>query len=215
MKTLRTTTLALALLLPLGAQAGTVRDDIRQDLAEARSEVHADLAKARAELETENLEVGNSFHFGTNVKRTAARDENLPKAEITPKGDFLIDGKAVAIDSAQRGQLLAYRSQVIDIARTGIELGELGAQVALEAVDRPLFSLIVGGLTGSLERKVERTVKQQIEPGVRRICQRLPALHDSQQRLAASLPQFRPYATLEADDVEDCEKDVRREFARL
>ena len=40
-----------------------------------------------------------------------------------------------------------------------------------------------------------------------------PALHASQQLLAQSLPQFRPYATLEADDVKDCETDVRREFA--
>jgi len=80
-------------------------------------------------------------------------------------------------------------------------------------VDRPLFSLIIGGLTGSLERRVEATVKREIEPGVRRICRRLPALRASQQQLAASLPQFRPYATLEADDVDDCEADIRRDFA--
>ena len=33
------------------------------------------------------------------------------------------------------------------------------------------------------------------------------------QRLSATLPAFRPYATLEADDVEDCENELRREFA--
>ena len=36
---------------------------------------------------------------------------------------------------------------------------------------------------------------------------------DSQQRLSSSLPQFRPYATLEADDVANCERDIRNEFA--
>jgi hypothetical protein len=41
----------------------------------------------------------------------------------------------------------------------------------------------------------------------------LPGLRDSQQRLAASLPQFKPYATLDADDIADCESDVRQEFA--
>jgi hypothetical protein len=174
--------------------------------------MQADLAKARAELETGNLEVGNNFHFGKDGKR-AAGDKALPKAEITPRGDFLVDGKAVAISAEQRSQLLAYRGQVIDIARTGIDLGEHGAQVALEAVDRPLFSLIIGGLTGSLERRVEATVKREIEPGVRQICGRLPALRVSQQQLAANLPQFRPYATLEADDVDDCEADIRRDFA--
>ena len=195
MKTVGFLPAALCLLLPLAAQAGHERDD-----------------KARAELETGNLEIGNNFHFGKDGKRES-RDTALPKAEITPRGDFLVDGKAVAINAAQRSQLLAYRGQVIDVARTGIDLGERGAEVALEAVDRPLLSLIIGGLTGSLERRVEATVKREIEPGVRQICGRLPALRVSQQQLAASLPQFRPYATLEADDVADCEAGVRREFA--
>ena len=53
----------------------------------------------------------------------------------------------------------------------------------------------------------------QIEPAVRGLCRQLPALRDSQQRLAADLPQFKPYATLEADDIDDCEADVRNEFA--
>jgi hypothetical protein len=216
MKTAGLLPVALCLLLPLAAQAGD-RDDgpgkeVRRDLVDARHEMQADLAKARAELETENLEVGNDFHFGKDGKHES-RDKSLPKAEITPRGDFLVGGKAVAINAAQRSQLLGYRGQVIEIARTGIDLGERGAQVALETVDRPLLSLIVGGLTGSLERQVEATVKREIEPGVRQICSRLPALRVSQQQLAASLPQFRPYATLEADDVAECEADVRREFA--
>ena len=216
MKTTGLLSAALCLLLPLAAQAGThdasPGEQVRRDLDEARHEMKADLAKARAELETENLEVGNDFHFGKDGKRES-RDKALPKAEITPRGDFLVDGKAVAISAAQRSQLLAYRGQVIDIAKTGIDLGERGAEVALEAVDRPLLSLIIDGLTGSLERRVEATVKREIEPGVRRICGRLPALRASQQQLAASLQQFRPYATLEADDVDDCEADIRREFA--
>ena len=70
-------------------------------------------------------------------------------------------------------------------------------------------------MTGNLERKLEKTIKQSIGPGERQICRSLPSLLDSQQRLAASLPQFRPYATLEADDVKDCEQEVRREFASL
>lgn len=212
MKSLHATAL-VALLLPLGAQAGTVRSEVQQDLAEARSEVRADLAKARSELDTENLEVGNGFHFGRDGQRKSSRDDTLPKAEITPRGDFLVEGNAVAIDAAQRQQLLGYRSLVIDIAKDGIDAGETAAMAAIQAADTSLFGLIVGGLTGSLERRVERTVKQHIEPMVRQICRRLPEVLASQQQLSASLPQFRPYATLERDDVEDCEKDVRNEFA--
>lgn len=208
--------LLLAGLLPLAAQAGepskgSIEREISSELAEARREVRQELAAARAELETENLDVGNSLRFG----KSGHSGEALPKAEITPQGDFLVDGQAVAIDAHQRKQLLAYRGQVIEIAKAGIDIGERSAQLAIDAVDRGLFSLMLGAMTGSLERKLEKTIKQTVEPGVLQICRSLPSLRDSQQRLADSLPQFRPYATLEADDVKDCESEVRREFASL
>ena len=210
--------LLLASLLPFAAQTANARDtsidsEISADLASARDDVRAELAAARRELETGNLQLGDNLRFGKSGKRTADEDRVLPKAEITPRGDFLIEGKAVAIDVGQRQQLLRYRGQVIDIAKAGIDIGERSAQAALEVVDRGLFSLMVGAMTGSLERRVEKTVRETVEPGVRQICHRLPALMDTQQRLSASLPSFRPYATLEADDVEDCEREVRREFA--
>ncbi|HQQ58999.1 MAG TPA: hypothetical protein PKV60_07250, partial [Thermomonas sp.] len=66
---------------------------------------------------------------------------------------------------------------------------------------------------GSLERRVDRVVREQVEPGVRGIRRLLPKVRDSQQQLAGSVPQFRPYANLDANDVEQCESDVRREFA--
>lgn len=47
------------------------------------------------------------------------------------------------------------------------------------------------------------------------ICTQSPALMASQQRLASSLPGFRPYPNLEPGDIEDCEDDVRNEFASL
>ena len=209
--------LLLAAALPLGAHAADgseseISREISAELAEARKEVRSELAAARAELETGNLELGDGMHFGKSGQRSRA-DASLPKAVITPRGDFLVDGKAVAVDARQRQALLAYRRQVLDIALAGIDIGERSAQMAIDAVDRGIFSLMLSAMTGSLERNLEKTIKASIEPGIIQICQGLPALHASQQLLAQSLPQFRPYATLEADDVKDCETDVRREFA--
>ncbi|AKC87791.1 hypothetical protein [Pseudoxanthomonas suwonensis] len=211
--------LLLAGLLPLAAQAtepqaGGIAREISAELAEARKEVRQELAAARTKLETENLEVGQSLRFGKSGKRADNDREPLPRAEITPRGDFLIEGKPVAVDDRQRRDLLAYRGQVIDIAKAGIDIGERSAQLALDTVDRGLFSLVFSAMTGSLERRLEKTIKETVEPGVRQICHSLPALLDTQQRLAASLPQFQPYATLQADDVEDCENGIRREFAK-
>lgn len=206
----------LIALLPLAApsvQAAppSVRSEIRADMDDARREVRTEMAKARAELETGNLSLGDGLHFGKGDKRKDGADP--AKAEISPKGDFLIDGKPVPVDARQRQQLLAYRGQVIDIARIGIEAGERAAMAALDATDVSLFSLIMGGFSGSLERRIERTVKTHIEPMVRQICRRLPDVLASQQQLAASLPQFRPYADLESDDVQDCEREMRQELA--
>ena len=211
-------TMFLASLLPLAVQtanAGDTRIDneISADLADARSEVRTELAAARRELDTGNLQLGDGLRFGTSDARASHADRALPQAEITPQGDFLIEGRPVAIDRHQRQELLLYRGEVIAIAKAGIDIGERSAQAALDAVDRGLFSLMFGAITGSLERRIEKTVRETVEPGVRQICLSLPALRDRQQRLSATLPAFRPYATLEADDVEDCENEMRREFA--
>lgn len=208
---------ALCLLLPLAAQAADTKPsgiaaEIRNELADARKEVRVDLDKAKRELETENLRIDNSLNFGDSghARKTP------PRAEITPQGDLLIEDKAVAIDVSQRRQLLAYRARVLEVAKYGIEIGQRSADAALDAIGNgSIAGLLFGAMTGSLERRVERMVKQQIEPAVRGLCRQLPALRDSQQGLASSLPQFKPYATLEADDIDDCERDVRQEFASL
>jgi hypothetical protein len=203
----------LLALSPLAAQA-TVRSEVASDLADARQEVRADMAKERARLDRENLSL-DGLHFGKDDQRETAKRKSQPKGEITPEGDLLIDGKAVEVNPAQRRQLLDYRTLVIDIAKTGIDAGEHAAMIAIDATDVSLFRLIVGGMTGSLERKVEASVKRDIEPAVLRICRQLPQLRDSQQALAASLPAFRPYATLDQDDVDDCESDIRADLATL
>ena len=207
-------TLALCLALPLAAQAGPsdIGSEVRQELADARKEMQAELAQARRELETENLRLDNSLDFAGKGRQERA---DLPPAEITPDGDFLIDGKAQPIDAEQRRQLLTYRGQVVGIALAGIDIGQKGAEAALEAVEGSWIGLVFRAMTGSLENRIEKVVREQVQPGVLAICRQLPAVMATQQRLSASLPQFRPYANLEAGDIAECEDDVRQEFASL
>jgi hypothetical protein len=221
MKTPMLSSTLLLLVLPFAAPAAPVGGDIAtgigQEMAEARLELRAEMAQAREELRTGNLELDNSLRFsGKDDKHDKRRrGDNVPPAEITPQGDLLVDGKPVEVDARQRGQLLAYREQVIAIALSGIDIGERGAEAALDMMDRSWVSLVFGALTGSLERRVERMVKQQIQPAVMAICAGLPDVMASQQRLASILPAFQPYANLEQADVDNCERDVRNEFAAL
>ena len=212
MKNTHTAALLLAALLPFSSHAGE-RSEIGRELDKARVELRTELAQERARLETENLALGDTLRFGKRHAKAEAERADRPKGEITPAGDLLIDGKAVVIDAGQRRQLLDYRGQVIGVARAGIEAGQKAALVALEATDVSMFQLIVGGLSGSLERRIENTVKKELRPAIVQICRSLPQLHASQQSLAASVPAFRPYATLRKEDVAECERDVQRDLA--
>ena len=207
------TALSLCLALPLAAQARPAGDDIateiQQELADARKEVRVELAKARRELLTENLRIDHGPQFGKHGKRQG----DLPRAEITPTGDFLVAGKLQQIDAAQRRELLAYRRQVVGIALAGITIGQEAADAALDAVGGSFISILFNALSGRLEHQVERVVEQKVQPLALSICRELPAVMASQQRLSKSLPAFRPYATLEQSDIDDCEGDIRNEFA--
>ena len=46
-----------------------------------------------------------------------------------------------------------------------------------------------------------------------KLCGRLPDMMASQQKLAAALPEFRPYATMTQDDIDDCFDESREETA--
>ncbi len=207
-------TLAACLALPMAAQARPadlgISGEIAQELADARKEVRVELAKAREELETGNLQLDHSLRFGNRDHRDEA---DLPKGEITPAGDLLIDGEAQPVDAAQRQELLAYRQQVIGIAIAGMEVGQEAADAALDAVGGSWLGILFNAMTGRLENKIERVVQAKIQPMVLGICRELPALMASQQHLADSVPAFRPYANLQQRDIDDCERDVRQEFA--
>lgn len=218
---IRNAAFVLCMLLPVAVQAGeqppaSIDEEIHQDLNDARREISADLAKARLELATGNLRIDNSLHFGADEVASDDAGRRLAQAEITPQGDLLIEGKPQAIDAYQRQQLLAYRGQVVEIAIAGMEIGQRTAEAALDEVeDSSWVGLMFNAVSGRLESRIKRVVRQQVEPAVRGICQQLPTVMTSQQQLASSLPQFRPYATLEADDIQDCETLIQQEFASL
>jgi hypothetical protein len=207
---------ALATALPsphAHAEESGVRAEIRRDMAEARQDIRNDMARERVKLDSEDLSLHDSLRFRPDSHQQAKGTSQPPAAVITANGDFLIEGAPVKLDAKQRSQVLAYRRQVIALAKVGIDGGERAAMAALEATDVSMFSLIAGGLTGSLERRIEASTKRHVQPFVLQICRRLPALMASQQALSASVPEFRPYASLEPDDVAECEGDVRDSLA--
>jgi hypothetical protein len=170
--------------------------------------VAKEIDKARKELATGNISLNG--HDVTINGRDYARtdDDSRPKAEITPQGDLLLDGKAVAVTPQQRAMLLEYRGQIIAIADAGMTLGSKGAELAGKAIGESLGALFSGN-TDEIEKRVEAEAGK-IEAEAKLLCRQLPPMLATQQKLAASLPQFKPYATMTQDDVDDCADDIDR-----
>jgi hypothetical protein len=75
----------------------------------------------REEMATKNLDIGQG-------------SDSLPRAELSPEGDLLIDGKAISLTAAQRKLLLDYRGQLAGVAEAGAEVGIQGAAIATAAM---------------------------------------------------------------------------------
>ena len=165
-----------------GEQAGSVMSSIADEVAE----------DIRTEMAHENFGVGGA--------------DGLPKAELTPEGDLLIDGTKIVLTAEQRTLARAYRESVIDIAEAGARVGLQGAEVAKEAAT----AAIAGVLTGN-EPDIEARIKgstDRIKVEARKLCDALPELLAQEQALAKAVPEFAPYADMTQADIEDCAKEI-------
>lgn len=124
------------------------------------------------------------------------------KAELTPQGDFLINGKAVSTDASQRALLLDYRKQVEAVASAGMDIGLAGANLGVKAADEALKGIVSGNTRGLKDRANGEA--SQIKAQARQLCALLPAMMATQQALAAALPAFKPYATMDQAYIDAC-----------
>lgn len=168
--------------------------------------VASGLEQAREELHRGNISL-NGHDVTINGRDYARTDNDMrPEAEITPKGDLLLAGKAVAVTPQQRAMLLDYRGQIIAIADAGIILGGKGADLAGKAIGDALGSIFSGD-AAAMERRVEAEASK-LEAEAKLICNQLQPMLTTQQELAASLDAFKPYATMTQSDVDDCMSDI-------
>ena len=178
-----------------GGQAGTAAP---ANTALGRK-IQEAMAEASRELASENIRVGE--------------ESGEPKAEISPQGDFIVGGKPVAVDEAQRKLLLAHRANLVAVAQAGIAVGMQGADLGLEAATGALKS-VFNGDSEEFSKEMEARGKQ-IEADAMKICDALPPLLASQHALAAALPAFQPYATMDQTDIDDCRHDGDYDFNQV
>ena len=216
MKSTTLNALALTLLLPLAACGKTDHAGSQPASAASTAQAGADkvpaswvarrvddaMQKARQELATKNIDV-DTVHIGSSLRSGGTTS----KAQITPQGELLIDGKQVAATPEQHQMLLDYRQRIIGIAEAGMEIGTQGADLGMHAASAALS----GVFSGKSDKEIEAAIKPQtdrIQAAALELCKRLPDLLAAQQQLAAAMPAFKPYATMEQQDVEDCGKNI-------
>ena len=163
--------------------------------------VESALNKAQEKLRNETIVLGEGSHFNINGASIGGGN-NAPRAEITPQGDFLVDGKTIAINHAQRQQLLQYRYALLDVIAAGMAIGAKGADMAGLAIKQAIGGLF-GGNPDQTDPRMEAEGKK-IEAEAQRICDALQPLLQAQRQLAAALAEFEPYATLTQQDVDRC-----------
>ncbi|MCC6757713.1 MAG: hypothetical protein IT474_07085 [Arenimonas sp.] len=188
------TTLTALLLSTLLLTGCLPEADIEQSLADA----HAEIDQAARLIAEENMQL---------------QADGQPDAEITPEGDLLIGGKAVALSAGQRTLLAAHRSQLVGIATEGVQIGRQGVDLAGRAMKSALFAVLTGN-EARFERKMEAEAAK-IEASAITLCDRLPALLASQSAVSDAVPEFKPYARVEQSDIAECARDVADAKAKV
>lgn len=163
--------------------------------------------KAKREILAGNISLSDGINVrGPDVQvGNDSADPSRPKAEITPQGDLLIEGRKVAADASQQALLKRYRGDLEQVVVAGLEIGAQGADLAGKAVGEAISGIFSGDPDG-VGKRVEAEA-EGIKAAARTLCERLPGLYDTQQALAASLPAFKPYATMDQQDIDDCYRD--------
>lgn len=179
---------------PTGVVAKAM-DEAAKGLGQASQEMD----KAREEIATARDRLARE-----NISLNRNEKQHLPKAEITPAGDLLIEGRAVATTPEQKALVLAYRGELLGVVGDGMAIGMEGARVGIDAAASALKGVLAGQDGDEIGKQVGEQAKAKIQPMVAQLCTRLPGLLSAQQALSAALPEFAPYATMDQADVDDC-----------
>lgn len=166
--------------------------------------VESALREARSELATQNISLNDGIRIGPYNK---SRD-HLPKAEISPRGDLLIQGKSVKIDPAQRALLVKYRGHLVALTEAVMEIGVKGADLGMQAAGEAMKGIFTGDIA-NIERRIEAEARE-IEAEATKLCAQLPPMLATQQALAAALSAFKPYARMTEQDITDCYPQATR-----
>ena len=163
-------------LLATGCMSG-VRREIDASIAEARTDLHRDPMVLHA--------------------------DGKPDATITAKGRFAIEGQAMGASDEQRRAAREYRAAMVAYGDAALDVATREAwPLARRATVRALFGVFTG-TSEAADRRIEED-SARLGAKVTRLCPQLMDAWSAQESLARLLPEFRPYADLDREEVAQC-----------
>jgi DUF2884 family protein len=153
----------------------------------------------------------NKGNVASDGKVITLRADGHPDAKISADGVLTVGGKPVVVNPAQRVLLQSYRNEMNAMTADGIAIGKQGAAMAGTAVKEAIKGAINGDgekIGNNMEAEARKIEQQAMQ-----LCLRLVTIKASQDTLAEQLPVFKPYATIDIDDVNSCKSGHNDTYA--
>lgn len=138
-----------------------------------------------------------------DAQHVAVSRHNGPEAVVSAGGEISIAGRAVALDPAQKDIAVRYFANANAVRDDGFATGMAGASTALTAI-----SSVVTGLASGEPDKIGTAVDAKaakVQAQAEKLCRDLGELAATQNALAASVPEFKPYALIQTQEVNECD----------
>ena len=123
-------------------------------------------------------------------------------ARISATGDLEIRGRSVAVTSSQRDLLQGYHAAALALRNDAIATGKAGVETGMHALDAVAKGL-ASGKPDSIDAEITPRANK-VDALAQTVCRDLEHLHADQTAVAAALPAFAPYATIEQREVSGC-----------
>ena len=159
------------------------------------------LATAGCRHDTENTSAFQHISV-LNGTQIAIHAHSGPDAIVSVDGDLSVDGKTVAITPTQRDLLKQYFASAIALRDDALATAAAGVATAGQAIGS-----VVSGLASGKPDQIGPAIEARaakVEARAAKVCADLSALRAKQETIAGQLAAFRPYATIEAGQIGDC-----------
>ena len=131
-----------------------------------------------------------------------AQSHDGSSARISATGDLDIRGRSVAVTPSQRELLRDYHAEALTLRNDAIATGTAGVETGMHALDAVAKGL-ASGKPDSIDAEITPRANK-VDALAQTVCRDLEHLYTDQTAVAATLPEFAPYATIEEREVSGC-----------